>query len=1009
MPDTASRGFQLGTTLDSTDDLQALNGNISDANKDANGIEKGDDNDSSNNNNNNNNNNDRTVTTTATDPAIATATATAATGLSSTTQKSDDTITLDGLEENTHTPTDVHNDRENDVVSHGNLELNLGTSKTETTITTPPPPPLPKSPNTALGFTNHNDRSPITADINGRPSEHKQPSQTVNDISSTTPSAVEHNPASTTAADHEGLEAAARTQRPEQQLQSQLASQSDAIALLNDKLQQVENSACTTDEGLNQLLGNLSASTRNLAHNQQVLENKLEDLLRNQVHTDSSVNALLEKLQGVSQSIHRAARSNALASSSAGAPQSIHRGPGRPPKTRNGWFSVANSLSMTSKDSLPDSNVGIPRSRRMFQDPESSLDAESGLAGQARSLRQQQTSSSSAASEAAPKKRGPGRPPKRKHHWAERGQSGSSRAQSAEGATGDSDSEHGKDEEDVDEDDDDEYHASDEPKLEDDDYLARSLGDNSGLQVEDSFYEQKAQRGRGRPSSKSSDKAQPLTTAQMKMQQELERRRDAREQMLVSMKYSDRNKAKVFMESNKELLRAMREEERRKRMTAFHYDSQNQSGGNTPINTAGHSSPSPNAASGIGATRLSQFATLAAGNHGFDAENHDPSIVAQGASSHTEGGPGTPPSESTREATTTPTLASIAASSDYNTPMPPLPRKVGILSMLNEDEGEASGHKRRHPELYENGLSPDFPSKKERLEEGRDFRSIIPMLPEKKDNRGRPANSSSSGDNSTALLLASPVELLCRDGYFYRKSNPELPITTGDYLEFKFKSKEDELIRLNLSQSDYAELTRQDRINAYFLKPDIERETDFACRLLSKTVLTERYVNSLEYFTMEFRWENRLVGLGLKLRESKRTWQRRKALFALFEFWRDKSREKRGFPEYTMMHAVKEMENYRIFINRSVSWFYNHITLLKMILYDLCDNTQTQWREWMFPRGQPIPVVGESLAEDKLNAAIGQVLALDFLEDGTDNRDVKASSANVVVEQTPAVDEQKTE
>ncbi|CEP64556.1 Sum1p LALA0_S12e01618g [Lachancea lanzarotensis] len=971
MPDTASRGFQLGTSLDAAEDFRTPSyrdndNDVSNGNNINININSG--NGDTNNSNENSSNTNFDIATGAT------------TALTSTTQKNSDFVTFNAIEDPTQTPSHVQRDNDEGIALNEDLELNLGTSKTETTTTTT----LETSPKsrTPLGLTHDKDNEQLT--------------QIVHDTSSTQPT-VEH--ASTSRTDD---------QRPEEQLQSQLAIQSDAIALLNDKLQQVENSACTTDEGLNELLGNLSASTRNLAHNQKVLENKLEDLLRNQVHTDSSVNALLEKLQSVSQSLDKAARSNALAASVGGA-QTIHRGPGRPPKTRNGWVSVANSLSMTSKDSLPDSNVGIPRSRRMFQDPESSLDVESGLVGQARSLRQQPTSSSSAASDqglTGPRKRGPGRPPKRKHHWAERRQSGSSRAQ---GAAGDSDSEHAKDDEDIDEDDDDEYRASDEPKMEDDDYLAHSLGDSSGLQVEDSYYGQKAQRGRGRPSSKSSDKAQPLTTAQIKMQQELERRRDAREQMLVSMKYSDRNKAKVFMESNKELLRAMREEERRKRMTAFHYDSQNQSGGNTPSNTAGHNSPSPSTASGLGGRRLSQFASLAAGSHGFDTENQDPSIVAQGGAPHSEGNPGTPPSESTREATTTPTLASIAASSDYATSNVPLPRKVGILSMLNEEEGEASANKRRLPELYENGLSPDFPSKKERLEEGRDFRSIIPMLPEKKDNRGRPANSSSSGDNSTALLLASPVELLCRDGYFYRKSDPELPITTGDYLEFKFKSKEDELIRLNLSQSDYAELTRQDRINAYFLKPDIERETDFACRLLSKTVLTERYVNSLEYFTMEFRWENRLVGLGLKLRESKRTWQRRKALFALFEFWRDKSREKRGFPEYTMMHAVKEMENYRIFINRSVSWFYNHITLLKMILYDLCDNTETQWREWMFPREQPIPIVGDSLTEDKLNASIGQVLALDFLEDGTDNREVKASSANIVVEETPAADQPKTE
>lgn len=320
--------------------------------------------------------------------------------------------------------------------------------------------------------------------------------------------------------------------------------------------------------------------------------------------------------------------------------------------------------------------------------------------------------------------------------------------------------------------------------------------------------------------------------------------------------------------------------------------------------------------------------------------------------------------------------------------------------MLNNDDQDILPQKRRLPEIYKGNNGEKLQiiqqqPKREKLDEEvkRDFRSLVPMLPEKKDNRGRPANSSNSGDNSTALLLASPIELICRDGFFYRRDDPHKAITTGEYLEFKFKQKEDELIRLTMNEEDYAELTRQDRINAYFLKPDIELETDFACTILSKITLTEKYVNSLEYFLMEFRWENKLVGLGLKLRESKRTWQRRKALFALFEFWRDKSREKRGFSTFTILHSVKEMENYRIFINRSVSWFYNHITLLKMILFDLCDNTDTQWREWMFPKGDPLPVLGDGVGENNINEAIDGVLTLDFLEDGSENHELKSSAA----------------
>ena len=264
-------------------------------------------------------------------------------------------------------------------------------------------------------------------------------------------------------------------------------------------------------------------------------------------------------------------------------------------------------------------------------------------------------------------------------------------------------------------------------------------------------------------------------------------------------------------------------------------------------------------------------------------------------------------------------------------------------------------------------------------------------------------NGPNSG-NPLSTLLATPIELVCRDGFFFHKDEPCAPIATGEYLEFRFSPKAKQLQIENAANLErkgtgfqVATLTKHDRTNSHFIRHDVSLENDEACRILSRITLTERYVNTLEYFLMEFKWENKLVALGWSLRESKRTWQRRKALFALFEFWREQSQVKRGFPRYTIMHAVKEMENYRIFINRSVSWFYNHITLLKMILYDLCDNVDSQWREWMFPRGSSPPVLGETTAdgtlvtEDNLNALIDNMLTLDFLDDGSKNKQIKSS------------------
>lgn len=276
------------------------------------------------------------------------------------------------------------------------------------------------------------------------------------------------------------------------------------------------------------------------------------------------------------------------------------------------------------------------------------------------------------------------------------------------------------------------------------------------------------------------------------------------------------------------------------------------------------------------------------------------------------------------------------------------------------------------------------------------------------------ADSQSSADNKTdlfsSILFGAPVELLCKDGFFYRRDKPDLPIKAGEYLDLKLRSKYEEVVKTGklddlsydinalddnianpmlyaISVKYKSRLGKKDRTTAQTLSEQTENETAQTFELLGETVLTEKYVNSLEYFLMEFYWENKLVSLGLKLKESKRTWQRRRALFTLFEFWRDQTIEKRNFKKYTMFHAVKEMENYRIFINRSVSWFYNHITLLKMILYDLCDNIDSQWREWMFPRDKPLPIIGSydedlgvEITADNIVSILDKTLVLDELD-----------------------------
>lgn len=509
-----------------------------------------------------------------------------------------------------------------------------------------------------------------------------------------------------------------------------------------------------------------------------------------------------------------------------------------------------------------------------------------------------------------------------------------------------------------------------------------------------------------------------------RQQRELDKRRDDRERMLVNMKYNDRDKAKSFIESNKKLLQAMKDEERRKKMSAIICDISGQTANATEN---GHSIDSLE-------NEDSKLPGIAQYNHDeVFAANNDAPITSSWKLDESENYSANQKphpleietmnldqnrSQRIEQNSLVQNKNDYRAHDTMNSKIDnDANRKRSRSDLGDGDELEVGSIVNEHgiaetsaldlklddfdTEPYEQSITAAKNKRNDTISRGGFPGNDTEAREESyfEENTTTNSNSQSIGHSSQnngseqiSLLAGSPIELLCRDGFFYSRNSMNVPINTGSYLEYKFKPKEEELVDLINTKENFTKRSRTDRMNALFFKLEIEREVEFAFQILYNTTLTEKYVNSLEYFLMEFRWENRLVSLGMKLRESKRTWQRRKALFALFEFWRDQSRGKRGFQEYTILHAVKEMENYRIFINRSVSWFYNHITLLKMILYDLCDNVDTQWREWMFPKNQPLPLVNENgVTMSNLNEAIDNVLVFCFLDDGSENRQVKSS------------------
>ncbi|GAV48298.1 hypothetical protein ZYGR_0I05950 [Zygosaccharomyces rouxii] len=868
------------------------------------------------------------------------------------------------------------------------------------------------------------------------------------------------------------------------------------VGVVGEKCRKMESLLLSRDSDMTGSLEELFITFRTLSHNQTVLENKLDDALRNQVNTDLMVNSINERLNNLSENMDEVSRfqstsaqNNSISTEISRPTSSGKRGPGRPRKSASGGLGsrgneLNNGANLTPvKVSLPTGNVQVPKSKRYFNDP--AVKPEPAKVKEEQPQSRVRTMEKSVEPTNTPVKRKRGRPPKRrvvetlivandkdeqegltkKEEEEETAEVTNSKINEDDGGNGDVE---GVEEESVDDNiiNDQEYREN-TPRIISGSNAngpathgslpsstVSSMAPNSGLIPSTvATADSTSLRGNELPQEQqqliedadaNNGEAQVVVPAPRKrilganndqkelvqdeelerqdsnlaadvstdsaanklqrelQQRELDKRRDSREKMLVSMKYNDRQKAKSFMESNKKLLQAMREEERRKRMSALIYDSgvsgaQQMLSGTLPsaklqehIFKLEEKAPEQSKKMGI-STMLNgeDFATSLSSpsspeghkrRRSFDYFSDEPHTLHQLRR------------RKIANYLATPTMGAIDS-----------PSSIGGMTATGDiaNDGTNDDDKNVDVDVDDVDYVENTPDSAGNDTNGHVIKGGPPLVVSGGGNANGNSSSNKNSDSQTSLLLTSPIELLCRDGFFFRRNTPENPINVGTYLEFKFKPKEEELINLTMNQKDFADKTKQERINAHFLKPEIQAETEFAFQVLRKITLTEKYVNSLEYFVMEFRWENKLVGLGLKLRESKRTWQRRKALFSLFEFWRDQSREKRGFPDYTMMHAVKEMENYRIFINRSVSWFYNHITLLKMILYDLCDNVDSQWREWMFTKDSTLPTLGQDgVTEENINEALDNVLTLDFLDDGTENSEIKSHSAMPMSEKT---------
>lgn len=718
-----------------------------------------------------------------------------------------------------------------------------------------------------------------------------------------------------------------------------------SIEELMDNFNNFKKNCQLKDEDYLITMENFLNSLKKLNHNQLILQNKLNDILKNQINTDNFINNL------------------------------------------NNDF-IHYKLSSKNSNTLPLNNVQLSKTKKYFIDPlKNDLSTIDDIKDT--SLNTSNTLNSSSRNRISSKssniKRKRGRPPKKR----------TVDTVIINGSDSNTNNKKFKSEDSMDHDDndDDSIHFDDT----DPDYLDNTHNNNSNIP----YNKKKLLSSSSSNTLDDTNDNFDQIINDSKKQKELEKRRNDREKMLVSLKYNDRFKAKLFMEKNKRVLQAMKDEERRKKLTSS--NNNNNSSQNDLLNSSSSSQNSniqtifPNNNKKLSNNNEDDLQTVI-NKHFLTFSDHisqtksspSPLHNSNNTSNTNNNNNNEDHDEDNNDFTTDQSI-----SDSLNAATEAAAAAVAAVTASNPEMFNNNNTNNSNDTNNNNNTNDANDDTNDNTNDtnnnNKDVSSMIENELSMINNNNNSSNTPSSQqiDIHDNNIIHHPIELICNYGFFYLKDNPNDPISTGYYLQLKFKSKEDQLIHNHHPTLDI----NQEKMNAHTLKHDIEIETNFAFEILSHTILTDKYVNSLEYFLMEFSWENKLVDLGLKLRESKRTWQRRKALFALFEFWRDQSREKRNFNNFTMLHAVKEMENYRIFINRSVSWFYNHITLLKMILYDLCDNTNTQWREWMFPKDKPLPIIdlNNNITKDNLNEAIDNALTLDFLDDGTVNKELKPS------------------
>lgn len=194
--------------------------------------------------------------------------------------------------------------------------------------------------------------------------------------------------------------------------------------------------------------------------------------------------------------------------------------------------------------------------------------------------------------------------------------------------------------------------------------------------------------------------------------------------------------------------------------------------------------------------------------------------------------------------------------------------------------------------------------------------------------------------------LKAQGEILFNDGIMWTNEIPRRTVTLKRYLKMRFYKTligADELI----DTKEYLDLP-----------DDIIKESKIIIVFLGNLIMTKELYKSVDLFFCDFIQKYCMLYHGYKVNSVYTMfWENQKNLIKLIIFWRDISRELRDMPNFTLLHALLEIENYRIYSKMKLATLQSQTTNLKQFLSSVASSSRVA--SWMYPAGVHLPDIND--------------------------------------------------